>query len=420
MNYLSVLTFFLFIGVVGESAQFGLHTWLPDAIEGPTPVSALLHAATIVTAGVFLFIRCSFLFEYTNSILSLSSFWGLITALFAATCALIQNDIKKIIAYSTCSQLGYMVFICGLSQYSVSLFHLFNHAFFKALLFLGAGVIIHFICDNQDIRQIGFIKIFLPAIFVIILVGTFALLGFPFLTGFYSKDLILELTFVTTFFIDSIIIFWLALLTTTLTALYSIRLLYFVFLGPITNMIKIYTPYLYYPSLLIRIPLYILFFCSVFIGFYFKELFTSFGSPFFNTSIFILPEHCVLLFADFLPFYIKIIPFLCSCIGITAFYFFNLQYLFFNKSVFIFFSFKWYVDKFYSVTSVYFLKGLYIYIYILFDKGVIELVGPTGIMRGLTSLSRKLVINSSGYFFSYICISVIGCIFIFSFLILYF
>jgi NADH:ubiquinone oxidoreductase subunit 5 (subunit L)/multisubunit Na+/H+ antiporter MnhA subunit len=192
---LNTICFFLFIGSVGKSAQIGLHIWLPDAMEGPTPVSALIHAATLVTAGVFLIIRCSPLFEFAPTILFIILLIGGLTAFFAATIALTQDDIKKVIAYSTCSQLGYMVFICGLSAYNLSLFHLINHAFFKALLFLGAGSVIHAMLGEQDMRRFGSLINLIPYTYSMMLVGFFALAGFPFLSGFYSKDLILELAF---------------------------------------------------------------------------------------------------------------------------------------------------------------------------------------------------------------------------------
>jgi len=191
-DILTLICFFLFIGAVGKSAQIGLHTWLPDAMEGPTPVSALIHAATMVTAGVFLIVRCSPLFEYAPNVLILVTFVGAITAFFAATSGAFQNDLKRVIAYSTCSQLGYMVFACGISSYSVTMFHLMNHAFFKALLFLSAGSIIHAMHDEQDMRKMGALNRILPLTYTMTLIGSFALIGFPFLTGYYSKDFILE------------------------------------------------------------------------------------------------------------------------------------------------------------------------------------------------------------------------------------
>jgi len=193
-NAMNLIGFFLFIGAVGKSAQLGLHTWLPDAMEGPTPVSALIHAATMVTAGVFLLARSSFIYEHSYSTMSYVAITGALTAFFASTTGLVQNDIKRVIAYSTCSQLGYMVFACGLSNYAAGMFHLTNHAFFKALLFLGAGSIIHAVNDEQDLRKLGGLRHYLPFTYVVMVIGSLALMGFPFLSGFYSKDFILEVS----------------------------------------------------------------------------------------------------------------------------------------------------------------------------------------------------------------------------------
>jgi len=192
---LDVICILLFIGAVGKSAQLGLHTWLPDAMEGPTPVSALIHAATMVTAGVFMIARCSPLFEYAPTSLSVVTFIGGMTCFFAATTGLLQNDLKRVIAYSTCSQLGYMVFACGISNYNVGVFHLMNHAFFKALLFLSAGSVIHALADQQDMRKMGGVVQLLPFTYSMMLIGSLSLAGIPFLTGFYSKDVILETAF---------------------------------------------------------------------------------------------------------------------------------------------------------------------------------------------------------------------------------
>jgi NADH-ubiquinone oxidoreductase chain 5 len=190
---LTAISFWLFWGVVGKSAQIGLHIWLPDAMEGPTPVSALIHAATLVTAGVFLVLRCSALFENSPKTLFVLSVIGALTAFFASSVGLVQNDIKRVIAYSTCSQLGYMIFSAGLSHYSVTLFHLLNHALFKALLFLSVGCIIHGLSDEQDMRKLGGVIQLFPVSYTMVLIGSLSLTGFPFLTGFYSKDVILEL-----------------------------------------------------------------------------------------------------------------------------------------------------------------------------------------------------------------------------------
>jgi proton-translocating NADH-quinone oxidoreductase chain L len=192
IEILTLLSFFLFFAAVGKSAQVGLHTWLPDAMEGPTPVSALIHAATMVTAGIFLILRSSFIIESSVVTLNLITIFGAITAILASTTGLFQYDIKKIIAYSTSSQLGYMFLACGTSNYNVAIFHLYNHAFFKALLFLGAGSVIHALNDEQDMRKMGGIFTLLPFTFINMLIGTIALIALPFLTGFYSKDLIIE------------------------------------------------------------------------------------------------------------------------------------------------------------------------------------------------------------------------------------
>ena len=195
VKYIDLICLLLFIGAMGKSAQIFLHTWLPDAMEGPTPVSALIHAATMVTAGVFLVVRCSPIFEYSQIALNVVAIIGMMTAFFAATVALVQNDIKKIVAYSTCSQLGYMFFAAGVGAYHVAIFHLFTHAFFKALLFLGAGCVIHSFNDEQDIRSMGGVWKKIPYTYALMIIGTLALTGFPFLSGYYSKDAIIEFAY---------------------------------------------------------------------------------------------------------------------------------------------------------------------------------------------------------------------------------
>lgn len=230
INVLDLSCILLFLGAMGKSAQLGFHTWLPDAMEGPTPVSALIHAATMVTAGVFLIIRCSYLFEFSPLTLNVIVLIGSCTAFFAATTGLFQNDLKKVIAYSTCSQLGYMIFACGLSSYEVGLFHLSNHAFFKALLFLGAGSIIHALSDEQDLRKMGGLKNILPFSYAIMLIGSLALIGFPFLAGFYSKDVILELS-IAKYTTAGHFSFVLGTLAAFCTAFYSTRVLFLVFLA---------------------------------------------------------------------------------------------------------------------------------------------------------------------------------------------
>src|SRR6056300_1173270 len=275
---LEVAGILLFIGAMGKSAQLGLHTWLPDAMEGPTPVSALIHAATMVTAGVFLIARTSPLFEYTSSMLSLVTVVGACTAFFAATVGLLQNDLKRVIAYSTCSQLGYMVFACGLSNYSVGVFHLVNHAFFKALLCLGAGSIIHAVADEQDMRKMGGLKNLVPFTYSMMVIGSLALIGFPFLTGFYSKDLILEISY-GKYNLIGYFSYFLGTFGAFLTAFYSTRLIYLTFLSAPNG----YKPVIcsaYDSSYQISISLFLLVIPSVLIGFYAKDMVIGFGSDF--------------------------------------------------------------------------------------------------------------------------------------------
>jgi proton-translocating NADH-quinone oxidoreductase chain L len=425
VNLVILISCFLFLGIVGKSAQLGLHSWLPDAIEGPTPVSALLHAATIVTAGVFLFIRSSFVFEYSVAVINIIVVWGVFTAFFSATCALFQNDIKKIIAYSTCSQLGYIVFACGISQYSVSLFHLFNHAFFKALLFLSAGVIIHAFGDEQDLRRTGLLYFFLPSVFIIVIVGNLALLGWPFLTGFYSKDFILELSFSSILIIKNESILWLGLLTALLTALYSMRLLYLVFLSK-TNLYRISVINFHKPNFLILFSLVILFYASIFIGYLTKDLFIGLGSNIFEHSLFLIPTNYLFFDAEIVPFKIKLFPFFLSCAAIFSYFF-----VFSTKNFFIivirllkynfrnlitFFIIKWFFDKIFNeIGRLNLVINSYILIFRNIDKGFIEFFGPYQLSKFFFIFGKNVNFFHTGYIFHYACILFSGLLFFLSF-----
>ena len=269
IDMLTFICICFFIGAVGKSAQLGLHTWLPDAMEGPTPVSALIHAATMVTAGVFLIARCSPLFEYSPSALMVVTCFGAMTAFFAATTALVQNDLKRVIAYSTCSQLGYMIFACGTSNYSVGVFHLANHAFFKALLFLSAGSVIHALGDEQDMRKMGGLAKLIPFTYAMMFIGSISLMGFPFLTGFYSKDAILELAF-GKFTVTSHFAYWLGTVSASLTAFYSMRLLYLTFINK-TNAYRYSIQHIHDLPKIMGYPLFILVFGSIFVGYLMKD-----------------------------------------------------------------------------------------------------------------------------------------------------
>jgi NADH-ubiquinone oxidoreductase chain 5 len=404
-NLINFICFFLFIGVLGKSAQIGLHTWLPDAMEGPTPVSALIHAATMVTAGVFLLIRCSPIYEFSSVMLFYIAIAGSITSVFAATIGVFQNDLKKVIAYSTCSQLGYMVFVCGLSHYSVGLFHVLNHAYFKALLFLSAGSIIHALTDEQDMRKMGGLLNLLPFTYSMVVIGSLSLMGMPFLTGFYSKDLILEIAYAKYNLLGSFV-YWLGIFSASITSFYSFKLIYMTFLVK-PNTFKTSIKTTFESSYSMTIPLLLLSFGSIFIGYITKDLFIGVGTPFWNNSIYILPDHFTIIDAEFLPFSIKVIPFVVSVFGSIAsiLIYHKLTRLLFNlcifnkffKNIYTFFNKKWFFDKLQNNIFVSFLLRFgYNISYKLIDKGFVEFLGPTGLSYNILNISRKSKIFQSG------------------------
>lgn len=305
-----LLAFFLFFGVIGKSAQFGLHTWLPDAMEGPTPVSALIHAATMVTAGVFLLIRCSVIFEHATYVLFLVSFIAALTAFFGSTTACFQTDLKKIIAYSTCSQLGYMIFACSFSLYSTGLFHFFNHAFFKALLFLSAGSVIHALSGEQDIYNMGGLDVYLPFTSQMFLIGSTALASFPFLSGYYSKDWILEVS-AAFFYFDGLFFLTLLSQAAIYTMLYSDSISRFVFDGD-ENFSAANLPNVGESGPKMVLALVCLAIPSIFSGFFFKDLFLGLGSFAFADSVSLLPNNAHFFESDFLPAPTRVIPVITS------------------------------------------------------------------------------------------------------------
>jgi len=330
-NILVLICFFLFLGAMGKSAQIGLHVWLPDAMEGPTPVSALIHAATMVTAGVFLVIRSSILFEYCQTILIFIGFIGGLTCLFSAIIGCFQFDIKRIVAYSTCSQLGYMFFSCGLSNYNLSLFHLFNHAFFKALLFLSMGSILHALSDEQDLRKMGGLVKLLPFSYVMVMIGSVALMGIPFFTGYYSKDFLLEFTF-SMYSIHSVYIYMFGVFAAFFTTFYSLRLIYWVFFSTLNfNKNRLYL--IHEPSIYMTLSLLVLSICSIFIGYLFFELFIGMGSNFFNNSIYINYLNETTLNSEFSLFIMKYVPLFLTIMSIVFFY----MYIFFYQKIYFYF-----------------------------------------------------------------------------------
>ncbi|HLT02198.1 MAG TPA: NADH-quinone oxidoreductase subunit L, partial [Geminicoccaceae bacterium] len=302
---ITVICILLFIGAMGKSAQIGLHTWLPDAMEGPTPVSALIHAATMVTAGVFLVARCSPLFEYSTTALGLVTFIGATTAFFAATVGLVQNDIKRVIAYSTCSQLGYMFFACGVSAYAAGIFHLYTHAFFKALLFLGAGSVIHAMSDEQDMRRMGGIWRKLPITYAVMWIGSLALAGVPIFAGYYSKDMILEAAYAAEGPFATYAL-WLGLAAAVLTAFYSWRLLFMTFHGAPRASAEV-MDHVHESPRVMTIPLILLALGATFAGIFGLPMVEGTGE-FWRGAIFTLPEHDALAEAHHTPFLIGILP----------------------------------------------------------------------------------------------------------------
>lgn len=407
---LDLICGFILLGAMGKSAQLGLHTWLPDAMEGPTPVSALIHAATMVTAGIFLIIRCSFLFEFSPLILNIIVIIGSFTAFFAATIGLFQNDIKRIIAYSTCSQLGYMMFACGLSGYEIGLFHLSNHAFFKALLFLGAGSVIHAIADEQDIRKMGGLREILPFSYSVMLIASLALIGFPFLSGFYSKDVILEIAYAK-FSFTGHLAYFLGTIAAFCTSFYSTRLIFLVFLSE-TNGTKGHIIKAHEASYRIVIPLFILCCLSVFVGFISKDLLIGFGTSFWNNAIFILPSNYMLTDIEFLDFFYKILPTFLTLLNVFfIFYIYNeknkiffvLNFFLPLKKMYSFLNKKWYVDKLYNqLITQHILQLGYTYTYRDFDRGLLEKVGPVGLVASISGTVKKVKLLQSGFIFFYL------------------
>lgn len=303
-------------------------------MEGPTPVSSLLHAATMVTAGVFLILRSSLFFEYCSHMLNLLCIFGSITALFSGLVASFQNDLKRIIAYSTCSQLGYMFLSCGLSNYHVAFFHLFTHAFFKALLFLSAGALIHSLFDEQDLRKIGSLHGQFPLLYVAFMIGSLAILGFPFLSGFYSKEMILELIF-SRYIFSGVYLYTLALLAAVCTAIYSAKVLYYVFFSPqnVYHRVLIQlvnTKAEHFDKM--SISMSFLCFMSILSGYLFSDLFLGIGTSFFNNSITVFIDHFFFLGSEMVPASVKNLPLSISLVAIYFIYYL-LKYnsFFFNK-----------------------------------------------------------------------------------------
>lgn len=398
-NIITIIGICLLIGAMAKSSQVGLHIWLPMAMEGPTPVSALIHAATMVTAGVYLLIRSSPLIEYSSTVLLICLWLGAVTTVFSSLIGLFQQDIKKIIAYSTMSQLGMMVVAIGLSSYNVAIFHLVNHAFYKGLLFLGAGAVIHAVADNQDLRRYGGLISFLPLTYTVILIASLSLVAFPFMTGFYSKDFILESAFGQYHF-SSISVYVIATIGAIFTTLYSVKVIYLTFIANPNGPIQYYKN-AHEGDIFLSLPLVILAIFSIYFGYLTKDIFIGLGSGFFiDNSIFIHPMHEILIDTEFaVPTIFKLLPFIFTISfsilaliypefmpsSITNFKLSNIGYYIFG-----FFNQRFLIEMFYNkfiVNTVLDLGGQTTKI---LDKGSIEWIGPYGIGLSLQKVSKTM------------------------------
>ena len=418
---IDLICILLFIGAMGKSAQIFLHTWLPDAMEGPTPVSALIHAATMVTAGVFLVVRCSPIYEYSELALNIITIIGMSTAFFAATIALVQTDIKKIIAYSTCSQLGYMFFATGVGAYNVAMFHLFTHAFFKALLFLGAGSVIHSFKDEQDIEKMGGVYKKIPYTYALMLVGTLALTGFPFLSGFYSKDAIIEFAYLRGN-VTGIYAAGIGIVTAMLTAIYSWRLFFKTFHGNYNNQEVKYEKIHESPAVMI-LPLIVLGLGSIFAGFFFKDLLIGNQSSvnFWGESIKFLEP----LSEDHPPLWFILLTPTIVTLSIPISYYLFLKDMSvlenFTKTNYPLINFlkkKWYFDELYSYIFVEPCKKLGLFFWKKIDGLTIDRFGPDGISNLIKGLSIKAVKFQNGFIYQYAFIMLIGFSLILTYLII--
>ena len=424
INVIELIAILLFIGAMGKSAQIGLHTWLPDAMEGPTPVSALIHAATMVTAGVFLVCRMSPLLEFAPFALNVITIVGAMTAIFAATIGLTQFDIKRVIAYSTCSQLGYMFFAAGVSAYPASMFHLTTHAFFKALLFLGAGSVIHAMSDEQDMRKMGGIWKKIPITYALMWVGSLALAGIPFFAGYYSKDLILEAAWAASSN-SGYFAFWLGCLAAFLTAFYSWRVLLLTFHGNF-NSSKEVLDHVHESPFVMLIPLFVLALGAIFSGWYFYNDFVGYNwKEFWGNSIFISEKNKAFKLAHYVPLWVKYLPIFLAILGILCAYLFyvlnpNLPKILSKKfsPIYNLFFNKWYFDELYDYLFVKSFIKFGNYFWKKGDEGTIDRFGPNGISKLVKNISSKSIIIQSGYIYHYAFAMLIGLVVLITWLLL--
>lgn len=417
---ITVVCLLLFMGAMGKSAQVPLHTWLPDAMEGPTPVSALIHAATMVTAGVFMVARLSPLFELSHTALTVVTFIGALTAFFAATVGLVQNDIKRVIAYSTCSQLGYMFVAIGVGAYGAAIFHLFTHAFFKALLFLGSGSVIHAVSDEQDMRRMGGLRTLIPKTYWMMVIGTLALtgVGIPLTVigtaGFFSKDAIIESAFMgENIFAGAA--FLLLVIAAAFTSFYSWRLIFMTFHGaPRASHDVMHHVHESPPVMLV--PLYLLAVGALFAGFVFHDQFIgeAYGE-FWKAALFIGPENHILTEIHHAPFLVKLSPFVAMLVGFAVAYQFYIRrpempanLAAEHRGLYAFLLNKWYFDEIYDFLFVKPAKRLGTFLWKRGDGWLIDGFGPDGVSARVIDVTSRVVKLQTGYLYHYAFVMLIG------------
>ncbi|MEQ1953097.1 NADH-quinone oxidoreductase subunit L [Mesorhizobium sp. CN2-181] len=417
---LTVICLLLFMGAMGKSAQVPLHTWLPDAMEGPTPVSALIHAATMVTAGVFMLARLSPLFEHSQTALLVVTIIGAITAFFAATVGLVQNDIKRVIAYSTCSQLGYMFVALGMGFYSAAIFHLFTHAFFKALLFLGSGSVIHAVSDEQDMRKMGGLRKLIPKTYWMMIVGTLALtgVGIPFTiigtAGFFSKDAIIEGAFAGHNAFAGVA-FTLLVVAAIFTSFYSWRLIFMTFHGTPRATADVMHHVHESPNVMLY-PLYVLAAGALFAGLFFHDYFIGEGyEAFWKTALYTLPDNHILHAIHEVPAWAKLSPFIAMVAGFLVAWQFYIRDLDAprklaerHRGLYQFLLNKWYFDELYDFLFVQPAKRLGYFLWKKGDGAVIDGLGPDGVSARIVDLTNQAVKLQTGYLYHYAFVMLIG------------
>jgi NADH-quinone oxidoreductase subunit L len=410
----------LFMGAMGKSAQFLLHTWLPDAMEGPTPVSALIHAATMVTAGVFLVARMSPLFELSQTALTVVTLVGTITAFFAASVGLVQNDIKRVIAYSTCSQLGYMFVALGMGAYGAAIFHLFTHAFFKALLFLCAGSVIHAVSDEQDMRNMGGLRTHIPRTFWLMVVGTIAITGVGIpgtligTAGFFSKDAIIETAYASHNVLSGFS-FAMLVIAAVFTSFYSWRLIFMTFFGRPRASHDVMHHVHESPNVML-VPLYLLAAGALLAGVIFHGYFYGEGfKEFWKGALFLLPSNEIREAHEHVPLIVKWSSFIAMVVGLWVAWLFYIRSpglpAYFAKQqsgLYQFLLNKWYFDELYDVLFVRTAKWLGRFLWKRGDGTVIDGLGPNGVAARVVDTTQQVVRLQTGYLYHYAFVMLIG------------